>query len=294
MATNNQNRKNCIEAGHGFGNDPGAVNRATGRRESDDTFRITQATNRELRALGYDVTSSRTSTNINGAAPNRVAIARQHGAVCFVEFHMNDAVLADGRTQNTQVHGFETFTRVKFSAADDRLARAVHEAIVKVGVQRDRGVKRKDFGRAVDAGDAGIPYCLVEVGFIGNTEDNRLFDRNCDAYAKAVAGAIARLYPISSTPAPPNPPTPPMPPTTNTTFRVIAGSYKMRSNVDKQRVRLVGLGFKDSFLHSEPVNGVPMFRVVVGSFRERDNANRRLAELKRAGINNGFLVAARV
>ena len=98
----------------------------------------------------------------------------------------------------------------------------------------------------------------------------------------------------TSAPAPTNPPNPPTPPATNTTFRVIAGSYKLRSNANKQLERLKKLGFKDCFLHAEPVNGVPMFRVVVGSFRDRNNANQRLADLKRAGVNNGFLVAVQV
>jgi len=63
-------------------------------------------------------------------------------------------------------------------------------------VQSNRGVKRNDFGRLVDAGS--MPSCLIEMGFIGNDEDNRLFDKNLKAYAKAVANAIASIFPIEN------------------------------------------------------------------------------------------------
>ena len=39
-----------------------------------------------------------------------------------------------------------------------------------------------------------MPACLIEFGFINSGEDNRLFDENLTAYAKAIAGALADTY----------------------------------------------------------------------------------------------------
>ena len=35
-----------------------------------------------------------------------------------------------------------------------------------------------------------MPSCLVELGFISNEEDNKLFDENIESYAEAIAKGI--------------------------------------------------------------------------------------------------------
>ena len=39
-----------------------------------------------------------------------------------------------------------------------------------------------------------MPSCLVEIGFISNKHDNKLFDKNLKRNAKAVADAIEKTY----------------------------------------------------------------------------------------------------
>lgn len=39
-----------------------------------------------------------------------------------------------------------------------------------------------------------MPSCLVEVGFISNKHDNKLFDNNLKGNAKAIADAIDKTY----------------------------------------------------------------------------------------------------
>ena len=39
-----------------------------------------------------------------------------------------------------------------------------------------------------------MPSCLVEIGFISNKHDNKLFDKNLKGNAKAVADAIEKTY----------------------------------------------------------------------------------------------------
>ena len=38
-----------------------------------------------------------------------------------------------------------------------------------------------------------MPAILVELGFIQDSEDNRLLDQNLDKYAEAIADAVAGL-----------------------------------------------------------------------------------------------------
>ena len=35
-----------------------------------------------------------------------------------------------------------------------------------------------------------MPSCLIELGFISDDEDNKLFDENAEEYAKAIAKGI--------------------------------------------------------------------------------------------------------
>ena len=35
-----------------------------------------------------------------------------------------------------------------------------------------------------------MPSCLLELGFISNNEDNKLFDENIESYAEAIAKGI--------------------------------------------------------------------------------------------------------
>ena len=39
-----------------------------------------------------------------------------------------------------------------------------------------------------------MPACLIEFGFINSAEDNRLFDENLSAYAKAITAAVQNTY----------------------------------------------------------------------------------------------------
>ena len=38
--------------------------------------------------------------------------------------------------------------------------------------------------------NTNMPSCLVELGFVSDDKDNKLFDENIDEYAKAIANGI--------------------------------------------------------------------------------------------------------
>jgi len=89
-----------------------------------------------------------------------------------------------------------------------RDAQTVLDKVVAAGVQSDRGVKTGNF-TVLTANNR--PAQLLEMGFVSNTEDNRLFDAKFQEYSKAIADGILTALGIScsSVTVPPVPPTPP-------------------------------------------------------------------------------------
>ena len=65
------------------------------------------------------------------------------------------------------------------------------EAIAEVGITKNRGVKKGTVSSSTEDYYVNkltdMPSCIIELGFITSDEDNRLYDENMDAYAKAIA-----------------------------------------------------------------------------------------------------------
>lgn len=69
---------------------------------------------------------------------------------------------------------------------DDNLKLALEE----IGIQRNCGV-REGTPQSEDEDyylnlHADMPTCIVEMGFINNSKDNKLFDANVEAYGAAI------------------------------------------------------------------------------------------------------------
>ena len=68
------------------------------------------------------------------------------------------------------------------------------------GISKNRGVR---VGYITDSSkdyfinkNTKMTSCLVELGFISSDVDNELYDKNTDAYAKAIADAIEEQFSI--------------------------------------------------------------------------------------------------
>lgn len=94
----------------------------------------------------------------------------------IIELHRN-------AVDNPQAHGYETILDYKNI---NSFAKNVHAKMVALG-WRDRGYKYANDGKwrnlsnprkAREARQGGIPYALLELGFIGNSNDNKIFDQN--------------------------------------------------------------------------------------------------------------------
>lgn len=176
----------CLDPGHG-GTDPGCD--YNGRIESEDNWALALAVKQEMESKGIEVVMTRNDNDTKVFLKDRVAIANASGADYFISLHRNKG---DG-------YGIETWmTATENATVTEALTNNVHNALVGVGVQRDRGVKTgTETGEGSDyyvIGNTTMPACLLEFGFINNEEDNRLFDANKQAYAQAITQAVLDTY----------------------------------------------------------------------------------------------------
>lgn len=176
----------CLDPGHG-GMDPGCD--YNGRKESDDNWNFALKLKEEMEKAGICVILTREDNNTKVFLKERVALANQSDADYFISIHRNKG---DG-------YGNETWmTATTEGTPTQILTSNIHNAIVEVGVQRDRGIKQgTDSGEGSDyyvIGNTKMPACLLEFGFINNEEDNRLFDVNMQQYAAAMTQAVLATY----------------------------------------------------------------------------------------------------
>lgn len=175
----------CLDPGHG-GLDPGGEYK--GRIESTDNWEFALAIKSEMEKLGMQVVMTRQDNDTKVFLKERVATANASGADYFISIHRNTG---DG-------YGYETWMTANGNSLTETLTTNIHNAIVEVGVQRDRGIKTgTESGEGSDyyvIHNTTMPACLLEVGFMNVEEDNRLFDANLEAYAKAIADAVVKTH----------------------------------------------------------------------------------------------------
>jgi N-acetylmuramoyl-L-alanine amidase len=181
-------KKIFIDAGHG-NNDPGAVSGS--RREADDNLRLALAIEPLLRVRGFEIGMTRRTNNFS---VGRVQAAVKFKADLYLSLHEN-------AFNDSSAHGFEVVIKMQPSAADIKIAEAVSKRVVAAGVQRDRGILRgvNRGGTVRNLEDlaaipAGIASVCCEMGFITNTRDMQLIDRNLQQYAQAVVRGVVDVY----------------------------------------------------------------------------------------------------
>jgi len=228
-----------IDAGHG-GFDLGATNGS--RQEKNDNLRFALALGNVLTNCGLRVIQTRT-TDVFLPLEERARISNNANADLFVSVHRNSHT-------NPTAHGFETWIYQNPSEASIAAAYLVQNRLVRAGVSADRGIKYGNFAvlRLTRA-----PAMLQELGFISNTEDNRLFDSRFNAYVLATANGILSYFGIAcpgvnapGTTPPINPPpvTPNPPPTQHDrlggTVRTTGGNLNFRS-APNSGAQIIGL-----------------------------------------------------
>lgn len=171
----------CIDAGHG-GIDVGAVNRS--RYEKDDNLEVAKLVKKYLEQQGIKTIMTR-ENNTNISLRQRCKIANRKEADIFVSIHRNSADTGNG---------IEIWISSKQQKEDIDLANSIIEKLQNTEIQDNRGVKSGTAkGENTDyyvLKNTKMPSCLIELGFISDDKDNKLFDENVESYAKAIAEGI--------------------------------------------------------------------------------------------------------
>ena len=165
-----------LDAGHG-GFDAGAV--SASRMEKVDNLNMALDVQKKLQAQGQRVIMTR-NTDVFVPLGERAAIANRNNADIFVSIHRNAFTAPTA-------NGIETFTQTGAPAVNARYALLVHNRIINVAAQSNRGLKTGNFQVLRET---RAPSMLLELGFITNTRDNQLFDTNFDAYGTAIMRGI--------------------------------------------------------------------------------------------------------
>lgn len=170
-------KKIYIDAGHG-GVQPGAVNGK--RKESDDTLRLALKLQALLKDQDCEVRLSR-SKDVDIKINDRCRDANNWGADYFLSIHRNAA--------SASATGNEIWIYSKANEYTEAKARNILNAVCKVDGLKNRGVKRgapsyTDYG--VNR-DTNMHSALIELGFISNSSDNKVYDAKLDAIALALA-----------------------------------------------------------------------------------------------------------
>ena len=175
----------CIDAGHG-GNDVGAILESENRYEKDDTLNVALLVKEKLENQGVIVILTR-NNDTYVSLEKRAQKANFLKADLFVSIHRNSAKSGDG---------VEIWIGSEKNEESEQLANNILQNLDKNKIQTNRGVKagtiensNKDY--YVNK-YTNMPSCLIELGFISNKTDNKLFDSNIDAYAESITNGILK------------------------------------------------------------------------------------------------------
>ena len=204
----------CFDYGHG-GSDPGAF--YNGRKESMDVLYIGREIASEVRRHEVTVDETRT-TDATVSLQQRSDYEKKQSYDFFISFHRN-------AFSPEKAAGVETYTYLNPGAKSKGLAGRIQDALVDVGFV-NRGLKQANYHVLRET---LAPAVLVEIGFVDNTQDNNLFDskRNeiIKALAKVIIAEVGAVFIEGST-----------------RYRVMAGSFLVRGNAEKQVQKLKALG----------------------------------------------------
>ncbi len=164
-----------IDPGHG-GKDPGAIG-LRGLQEKNVILPISKKIAAILEQQGIQVVMTRDSDYFVDLGP-RPIIADRANAKVFVSIHANSMP-----ANRTDVNGLETY----YYDSGQRLARTIHNSILKSIDVRDRGVRKARF---YVLRKSSMPSVLVEVGFVTGVVDSPRLATT--AYQNQMAEAIAR------------------------------------------------------------------------------------------------------
>lgn len=225
-------KKVFIDAGHG-GSDPGAVG-VKNSKEKDIALSVAKKVAERLKEQGIEVKLSRDTDKYISLA-ERAKMANDWGADCFVSIHCN--------AFNNVAKGLEVFS---LNSNTSDLAKYVLEGILNENAYTlNRGVK---FANFYVLKNTKMRACLVETGFIDNTDDYRILMEKQDEMSIGIAKGICKYLKIEYKPANNIPDINPPIVDSNTFYRVVCGSFNNKIFAEERLEELKNLGFNDAFI----------------------------------------------
>lgn len=235
-----ETKRVIIDAGHG-GSNPGAV--FNGRREKDDVLNLALAVGKLLSQSGVDVTYTRVDDTYDSPL-EKAMIANRSGADYFISLHRN-AMPIPGTAS-----GVETLV-FRDEGVPRLMAENINAALSEAGFNNLGIVERPGL---IVLRRTQMPAALVEVGFIDNEADNRLFDRNFDAIAQAIANGILTTIEMEQEDKP-------------MYYQIQVGAYQDREQANQLLNQLRSQGFSGFLVHDDGY-----YKVRVGAYLNLDNA----------------------
>ncbi len=176
--------KVCIDPGHGD-YDVGTTSLDGSRLEKDDNLAIGLKVRDFLEESGAVVVMTRDDDTFL-SLEERCQLANRTSSDLFVSLHRNSY---DG-----DISGIEVWVHNKEPEKDTTLAQDIMKALDETNIADDRGVQYGYVGLPNDNyyvnAETKMPSCLLEMGFLTDETDNKLFDENIDSYAQAIANGI--------------------------------------------------------------------------------------------------------
>lgn len=196
MAENKDLIKVFLDAGHGSNKDldgssgdPGACYKT--RKESEDVLKVVLAIGKRLTneysnvKVGYS-----RKKEIYESVSKKAKDSNAFGADYFFSFHRN--------AFNGKAKGYETLYKTH-SAYKDAFMKDIAEEMKALGFVH-RGDKQRDNLGVLNQTNA--PALLMELGFIDNAGDNKIFDKKFDKIVDAYVRVIAKNCGLKKKPQP--------------------------------------------------------------------------------------------
>ncbi|MEG2939573.1 MAG: N-acetylmuramoyl-L-alanine amidase [Oscillospiraceae bacterium] len=182
--------KILLIAGHG-GSDPGAC--AQGARECDLARNLVPQIRASLAQYGAEAAIYNTARS---AYHDLIAMGYAYNFKPYdyvLEVHFNACVndfMGDGRVTGSEI--YVTRDERKTYAED-----AILRRMATIGF-KNRGVKRKNYSVIMEAKRQGVSSALLEVCFMDDSDDMKLYNKNTKKIAAAIADGIAEGYKLKS------------------------------------------------------------------------------------------------
>lgn len=189
-----------LDAGHGGWDSGGAL----GRVEKKDNLRMAKAVEKELKKRGAKVIMSRKDDDRKYRGQRdlvkRIKRANKAKASVYVSLH-RDAMpgsYASGISIYIHKKNRSTCCRGEYAnkhTASRKMANAVRKRLnktsgLKARVRRGTGTGKPDYKVNYMT---KMPSCLIEMGFMTNPRDNRLFDKRLKKNAAAIADGVMSI-----------------------------------------------------------------------------------------------------